>query len=114
MRKFQIKTKDHSIVTLDIKDIIYIESLNRRIVYHKKDGDEIDTTSLRSKFVDSIPFDYKSLNFINCHASFIVNMNYIKAINEKAFILKDGTSIPISKTSYQEIKKTYIKFLVGE
>ena len=110
---FQIKTKDHSIITVDIKDISYIESLNRRIVFHKKDGDTIDTTSLRSKFIESIPFDYKQLNFINCHASFIVNMNYIKAINEKAFVLKDETIIPISKTSYQEVKKAYIKFLLG-
>ena len=56
---FQIKTKDHSIITVDIKDISYIESLNRRIVFHKKDGDTIDTTSLRSKFIESIPFDYE-------------------------------------------------------
>ena len=110
----KIKTNDYNITTVNVRDITYIESMNRRITFHLRNGKGITSTTLHSKFLESIPFDYEKCNFINCHASFIVNMNYIKAINEKAFVLKDETIIPISKTSYQEVKKAYIKFLLGE
>ena len=110
----QIKTKDHSIAAIEIKDISYIESLNRRLLFHKKDGNFIETTSLRTKFLESIPFDYQKYNFVTCHVSFVVNLNYIKSITDKYIILKDNTNIPISKAMYQDVKKQYIKFLVGD
>ena len=43
-----------------------------------------------------IPFDYEKCNFMNCHASYIVNFNYVKSINDKSFIMKNDEIIPIS------------------
>lgn len=111
---FKFKTNDKSIMIINIKEISYIESINRRIVLHMKNNDEIVSTSLHSKFLDSIPFDYEKCNFINCHASYVVNMNNIKSINDKSFIMKNGEIIPISKSMFAQAKKIYIKYLVGE
>ena len=110
----KIKTNDYNITTINIKDIAYIESINRRIIIHKKNGEEITSTSLHSKFLDSIPFEYEKCNFINCHASYVVNMNYVKSINDKAFILKNDDVIPISKSMMPQVKKAYINYLVGD
>lgn len=111
---FQVKTNDKNILTIDVKDVSYIESISRRIAIHLKNNEVILSTSLRAKFLDSIPFDYKNCNFLNCHASYIVNMNDIKGITDKNFTMKNGDIIPISKNLFSQVKKTYIQYLVGE
>ena len=111
---FKYKTTDKNIMTLNVKDVSYIESINRRIVLHMKNGEEIVSTSLHDKFLNSIPFDYENCNFINCHASYVVNMNDIRSINDKSFVMKNGQIIPISKSLFAQVKKIYIKYLVGE
>ena len=111
---FILKTIDKEIVTIEIKNISYIESISRRMVFHMKEGNTINSTSLRDKFIDSIPFDFEKCNFINCHASFIVNMNDIKGISDKSLTMRNGDKIPISKSMFSIVKKAYIKYLVGE
>lgn len=110
----KFKSIDKNILTINVKDISYIESISRRIVLHMKNGDNISSTSLHAKFLDSVPFEYEKCNFINCHASYIVNMNDIQSISEKSFIMKNGDIIPISKSLFSQVKKTYISYLVGE
>jgi len=112
---FTIKSMDHAQETVDIKNIIYIESSDRRMIIHLMKGEPIVTTSLRSKFLESIPFDYDNYNFINCHSSFLVNLNSIKSIrNDSSFELKNGEVIPISKRLFQDVKNKYIEYLLGE
>ena len=78
----KIKTNDLTITSINIKDIAYIESINRRIQFYMKNGDVVTSTTLHSKFLDSIPFEYQKYSFINCHASYVINMNYIKGITD--------------------------------
>ena len=109
----QIKDSELYLTTIVIQDIAYIESYNRRLIFHMNDGKSIYSTTLRNKFLESIPFDLDANNFVACHASFVVNMNQVKSISINSFILFNGKSIPISKRSYQAIKKMYIDYLVG-
>ncbi len=109
-----IKTMDHALITLDIKNITYIESNDRRMFIHLFNKEVVTSTSLRTKFLDSIPFNFEDFNFICCHNSFIVNMNYIKAINDTSFILKNNEVVPISKRMFTKVKDKYIKYLLGE
>ena len=85
------------------------------MIIHLANNTEIVTTSLRSKFLDSIPFDYEKYDFVNCHSSFLVNLNYVKAIkNDSSFILKTGQAIPISKRLNQTVRNKYANYLVGD
>lgn len=110
----KIKTNDYNITTINVKDITYIESMNRRITFHLRNGKEITSTTLHSKFLESIPFDYEKCNFKNCHASYIVNFNYVKSINDKSFIMKNDDVIPISKSLLTAVKRAYINYLAGD
>lgn len=110
----KIKTSDYNITTINVKDISYIESMNRRIIFHLRNGKEIVSTTLHSKFLESIPFDYEKSNFVNCHASYIVNFNYVKSINDKSFIMKNDEVIPISKSLLTTVKRAYINYLAGD
>ena len=110
----QIKSEDLSLISVNIKDIIYIESKDRKMQFFTNDKKSITTTSIRTKFLEAIPFDYEQFEFVNCHSSYVVNMNYIKAIDTNEFILKDGTIIPISRRIFPQVKEKYINHLIGE
>lgn len=109
----QIKDSEFFLTSIVIQDINYIESFNRRLLFHLVDGRTVYSTTLRNKFLESMPFDLEANNFIACHASFVVNMNQVKSISSNAFIMFNDKSIPISKRAYKDIKKTYINYLVG-
>ena len=79
-----------------------------------KDGSSHLTTSIRGKFLEEIPFDIETYNFINCHTSFVVNMSQIKSITDHSFIMKNGHHIPIAKRIEKQVVETYTKYLLGE
>lgn len=111
---FQLKTNDLNLVTIKINEIMYIESKDRRLLFHMKNREIISSTMLRTKFLESIPFDYERLHFIECHNSFVVNMHYISTIQNSDFKLSNNELVPISKRLYKDAKEKYIKYLIGE
>ena len=90
----QIKDSELFITSIAIQDINYIESFNRRLLFHLIDGRTIHSTTLRNKFLDSMPFDLEANNFSACHASFVVNLNQVKSISSNSFILSLTLSRP--------------------
>ena len=113
-KTWSVKTKDLSLSTINIEDIIYIESINRRLDIHLNDNQIITSTALRTKFIESIPFNLKENSFLICHNSYIVNMNKIKGIKDLEFIMEDNELVPISKRMLKEVKDEYINYLVGD
>ena len=111
---FNIKIEDLSYVTINVNEISFIEQKERRIVYHMTNNKTYTTTSIRGKFIDEVPFKFDMYNFINCHHSFIVNMNQISSIDDYSFTMKNGDSIPISKRALKSVRDTYVKYLLGE
>ena len=111
---WSIKTNDLSLITINLEDIIYIESTNRRIDIHISNGQTITSTSLRTKFIESIPFNLKENSFLICHNSYIVNMNRIKGIKDLEFIMENNELVPISKRMLKDVKDEYINYLVGD
>lgn len=109
-----IKCDDLSLKIINVAEISYVEYLDRRISYHLIDDTVITTTSIRKKFLESINFEFEKFNFINCHHSFIVNMNQIKGIDDYSFEMKNGEKIPISKKILKTIRDQYLNYLLGE
>lgn len=111
---FNIKLNNLSIVTININEITYIEQKDRRLMFHMIDGTSHLTTSIRGKFLEEIPFKIEDYNFINCHSSFVINMNQIKSITDHSFIMKNGHIIPIAKRIEKQVVDTYTNYLLGE
>ena len=111
---FNIKLNNLSIVTININEITYIEQKDRRLMFHMNDGTSHLTTSIRGKFLEEIPFKIEDYNFINCHSSFVINMNQIKSITDHFFIMKNGDNIPIAKRIEKQVVDTYTNYLLGE
>lgn len=87
-----------------LKDIIYIEYLDRKTILHFSDGKEIITTYPLKYWIDKL----KGFSFAQPHKSFIVNFTYIKEFDTIDIILTNKERIPLSRHYKKEFEAEYI------
>lgn len=102
-----VKLKN-SISKLKIKNIKFVESLNRQIYLHS----EIKTHAIYQK-LDEIE-ELLPENFIRCHKSYIVNLDFVKSMQARNFILFDDTAIPISQSKFKKTKDKFLEIIDGK
>ena len=96
---FKIRGKVHSI---PYSRICYVESSGHQVIIHTYYNEEIRCIDKLERVKKTLPY-----NFVQCHKSFIVNMDYIRRIEQKQIILMDESIIPISKAKYSEAKSIF-------
>lgn len=92
------------------KDIVYCESYKRKIFIHIKGYDEFVTT-FRLDTVEELLNDQR---FLRCHKSYLVNMDYIVKIENRNFILVDGSEIPIPRENLHNMKAKYFDYIYSK
>lgn len=102
-RRLEIKYKNESISLL-YEDIIYLESMGHLVVIHVEGGDYYSYDRLE-KMKESLPEQ-----FVHCHKSYVVNMDYIRRIEKRKIILMNEKEIPISKARYGETKIKFMEY----
>lgn len=86
------------------QEIQYIERFKRITnIYLVNKLDVIVT----SKKLDDLYDELKSSDFVRCHNSYIVNLNFVSSYHRSKFVLTDGTLIPISRKFYEEVKNRF-------
>lgn len=100
-KTFEYK-KDYDIVKVKIKDILYFEKVGRKI--------KIVTTYGEDFFNETISSIQSRLpqNFIEPHASFLVDFNKIIKLKNDYIIMTDSKEIPISRRNLQNIRTMLI------
>lgn len=87
--------------------ILYLESNAHKVLIHTEIDNAVYTVYDRlTSFLDKLPS-----NFIQCHKSYLINMDKIKKIDKKTVFLLDGTCIQISKKYASTIKKDYFNYM---
>ena len=85
-----------------IKDIVYIESSNRKIIIHRANGS-------KDEFYGSLKEIYNEqlskLDFLFIHASFAVNYDYVSSVKFNHVLFLDNTTLPISVHRRDKVKK---------
>lgn len=81
--------------------IKYIESQNRYCFIYTEDNKY--KVYLRLEQLEKMLIQD---NFLRCHRSYIINLDYISDINNSDFVLNDGTLIPL-KRDHKKVFKTY-------
>lgn len=87
-------------------EIIYIERSLRVSEIHT--GKQIYKTS--EKLEDLLK--QLTSTFILCHRSYIINMSKITSFQKNTVILNEKFSIPVSRSKYEDLKRTYNMFLI--
>lgn len=91
-------------IKVPLQDIIYFESISRKVMIH--------TTSYTDIFYDTLDSIYslvKGNQFLFIHKSTIVNCRYIKKLAYEEVTLWDDTILPISQSRRKDIKKMYLQ-----
>lgn len=101
---FIVEKNDFGIHKLYFNEIIYIETCKRNTLIHTISGDYISYKSMK---------EYQGKlnnNFIRCHSSYIVNMEYIKDYQGYEINLLNNDKIWVSKNRRKEFLHTLTKF----
>ena len=99
----------HDTLKAQIKDIIFIESYDRKLIMHLMDG-------RKEEFYGSIKTAYeeqlKKFDFLFIHTSYVVNYDYITALRFDQVILVDSTTpLPMSKHRRSEVRESYYRIM---
>ena len=101
--------KGHHTFKVQIKDIIYLESYDKKLVLHLADG-------RKEEFYGSIKEAYseqlRRFDFLFIHNAYVVNYDYVTALKfDQAILAESETPIPISKHRRTEVKERYYEIM---
>ena len=101
--QFSYKSKNYRILC---KDILYIESRDKIVLFHMKDNTTLQCYSKLDQIFKQLPED----SFIRCHQSFIANIHHITEMAESHFRV-GALVINISKKYLKVAKDKYFEYL---
>lgn len=102
---FTVRNKQ-SILKINLDDIIFFESKLRKINILSSNALDI---SFYDK-LDNIEKNLPSKNFVRCHKSYLVNLNYIKKIENSKIITLNNIIIPISRSYLKNTKDIFFEY----
>ena len=98
----------YTTLKVQIKDIVFCESVKRKVVLHLKDGrKEAFYGTLKSIYQEQL----QNFDFLFIHASYIVNYDYVATLKYDELLLTNNTSLPISQNKRKEISEACIAIL---
>lgn len=87
-----------------IKDIYYIESNNKKVVFHTKDGN-IETYGKMDDWENEL-----GKSFYRSHRCYLVNMEKITAYSVDTIDVVGGDSVIIARKKYPDFVKAYMRY----
>lgn len=94
------------LVNIEIKDILYFESFNRKV----KIVTNYNTYIMAQK-ISSLKKMMEQYNFKSPHSSFLVNLDYIADIKNYVIYMINGSEIPLSQRKSREFRQAMDDFL---
>lgn len=93
-------------VDIDVAGIKYIEVYGHKTVLHTVKGEAVVSQSLTA-LEERLGGD----PFLRCYRYFIVNMDFVKRLNEDGFLMKDGRELPLSRDGRAALKSRYLAYV---
>ena len=89
------------------REIIYIESMDKVVMFHTVRGEDIKVYDKLSNIEKKLE---REKRFLRCHQSFIINMDYVGCMFENEFITITNNYIPIRRRERKQIKERYYEY----
>lgn len=96
--RIQIKSVNKALLFLSTRQVMYVETARSHTVIHTEEGDYESVESLQT-----LLGRYPEL-FVRCHASYLVNPQYVVEIRRFRIRLQNGTELPIPEKKYMAVK----------
>jgi DNA-binding LytR/AlgR family response regulator len=97
--------KNGALISIPLHEIYSIESYKHTITIHSTRNDIVSYERL-DKITGALP-----AGFYQCHKSYIVNMRQIQRFQSDEILLKNGKTVPVSRSKYNETKEAYLNFM---
>ena len=93
------------ILKVQIRDIIYLESRDRKLILHLADGRKEEFYgALKDVFQEQL----QKSDFLLIHSSYAVNYDYVEILKYDSLTLKNReTPLPISQNKRKEVREVY-------
>lgn len=102
-----LKTRD-GLRKLLFRELVMVESFNHDRVCTMADGSKAVTADTLASLMERLSADPR---FFSPHRAYIVNMEYIAALNSTDVLLSTGQHVPVARTNYAALKKAYLDYL---
>lgn len=103
--KYLVISRQSGKITIPMEKIIYIESHNHKAIIHTEETEYV----IYEKLADLQKRLLKK--FIPCHKSYIINMDWVSTYEGKAFNMRNGKEIPISRSYIGKAKESFFRYL---
>ena len=90
------------------RDIRYIEIRNHQAILHTL---EQELTVWRS--LDELEDEMRDERFLRCHRSYLVNLERVKALQKRDFLMDCDDLVPVSRQKIQSVQRRYQEWLAG-
>ena len=97
--------QNSALISIPLREIYFIESWKHRITIHNAHEPVVSYERLE-KIMASLP-----AGFYQCHKSYIVNMMHIQRFQADEIVLKNGLTVPVSRSKLAYTKKAYLSFI---
>lgn len=106
---FLLKTKE-GIIKLAYNELEYVEYKGHRIYCYQRNGESVESVTLRESFKTLVAPLLQDSRFIQPHVSYLVNAKYVEKLDNKKLLMEGGAQIPISRSLYAETKIKYMNY----
>lgn len=94
-------------VAPELTEIIAVEYLNHRLIFHLANGKKIESAYRRQPFNVQAEELMQTGLFLKISASFLVNCLNVQGVKQYEFVMRDGSCYRITR-KYSDAKKQYI------
>jgi DNA-binding LytR/AlgR family response regulator len=98
-------------VKLFYSSIVVIEYIGRALRFHLTTGEYIESKTIRTAFNLAVGEILKDKRFLGVHQSFVINMVYVKELQNRSIFMNNGIEIPIPRPKYVAVKNAYLSYL---
>ena len=99
----------HDTFSVQMKNIVYFENDDRKVVIHFSDGRKEEFYGSLKKVHEE---QLKGLDFLFIHNSYVVNYDYVASLKfNQVHLIGEAVPLPISKNKKNEVREAYIKIL---
>lgn len=104
--KIFLENTERGKVVIDMDEICFIETSGRKTKIHTMTEEYVSCQKMKV-FENKLQKE----KFYRCHAAYIVNLESIRRIDGNTVILKDGSSVLISKSKKKDFMKEFTKYV---
>ena len=94
-------------VELPLERLAWFENRLHRVFVKLADGEILSVNQKLSEL--QLVLEPHS-QFLRCHQSYLVNLDYVDKLEDSCFYMKDGQVIPISRNFYKQSKNAYYHY----